>query len=201
MPAPVSPASNRKWFIIAIALAVALVLYWRQATAVDPLAEQQNGIRLLEEGRPTDAVPCFERALAVTEDAATRFHLANALKAAGRPADASREYKRALTLDPHNAAVWFNFGNLLRGEFHDTRNALEAYRRATESDPNFADAHYSLGVMLLESGDFEATVAALQSALQLAPPAATWRADADTALNIARLRVVEAQGKLPPPRK
>lgn len=200
-PAPASPGSHRKWFIVAIALAVALVLYWRHATAVDPVVERQNGVRFLEQGRPADAVPCFERALSIADDADTRFHLANALKSAGRPADASREYKRVLTLDPHNAKAWFNFGNLLRGEFHDARNALEAYQRAAENDPAFADAQYALGLTLLETNDFEASVATLQSALQIAPPDASWRTEATTALDIARLRALEAKNLLHPPRK
>lgn len=199
--AAAAPADARKWFVVAIALTLAGVLFWRNATAVDPILEKQAGARHLLEGRPAEAVPHFERALGVADDAETRFQLANALKAAGRAADASREYKRALTLDPHNAAIWFNFGNLLRGEFHDTRNALEAYRRATENDPTFADAQFSLGAMLLESGDFDAAVATLQSALQIAPPGAAWRADAETTLDVARLRAAEAKGLLPPPRK
>lgn len=167
----------------------------------DALAERRRGIELLTLGRTVDAIGCFERALAVRDDAETRRLLADALKSIGRTEDASREYRRALTLDPKNAAAWFNYGNLLRTQFHDSRGALEAYRKAAEADPNFAEAQFSLGAMLMETGDWEAAVVTLQSALQVAKSDAAWRADAETALQTARIRALEAQGQLEPPRR
>ena len=173
---------------------------WISRAPGEPDATQREGADLLAQGRTAEAIGAFERSLAEREDAATRVQLAGALKAVGRPEDASREYKRALTLDPRNAVAWFNFGNLLRVDFKDVRSALEAYRKATECDPSFGEAQFSLGGMLLETGDYETAILTLQSALQVAKPDAPWRTDAQNALDLARLRSLEKQGKLKPPR-
>lgn len=193
--------SRWHWYAAGSLLAVVAIVAWFRRDAIDPAAERRQGIALVTLGRLPDAIGCFERALAVRDDAETRRLLADALKSLGRFDDASREYKRSLTLDPKSAATWFNYGNLLRTEFHDKRGALEAYRKASEADPNWGEAQFSLGAMLMEFADYEAAVSAFQSALQIAKPDAAWRADAEATLGIARLRALEAQGALPPPRK
>jgi tetratricopeptide (TPR) repeat protein len=193
--------SRWRWYAAAGVFLVVAVFAWFRRDAVDPVLERRHGIELVTLGRTADAIGCFERALAVRDDAETRRLLADALKSIGRFDDASREYKHALTLEPKNAAAWFNYGNLLRTQFHDSRGALEAYRKASEADPNFGEAQFSLGAMLMETGDWEAAVLTLQSALQVAKPDAAWRADAETALQTARIRSLEAQGKLKPPRQ
>ena len=194
-------SSRWRWYAAGSLLAVVAIVAWLQKGAVDPDLERRQGIAYVTLGRLPDAVGCFERALAVRDDSETRRLLADVLKTLGRFDDASREYKRALALDPRNAGAWFNYGNLLRTGFHDRRGALEAYRRASEADPNYGEAQFSMGVMLMETTDFEAAIVTLQSALQVAKPDAAWRADAETALQTARIRALEAQGKLKPPRQ
>jgi tetratricopeptide (TPR) repeat protein len=193
--------SRWRWYAVGSLLAVVAIVAWFGRDAIDPAAERREGIALVTLGRLPDAIGCFERALTVRDDAETRRLLADSLKALGRFDDASREYKRSLTLDPKSAATWFNFGNLLRTQFHDTRSALEAYRQASEADPSLGEAQFSLGAMLMEIADYEAAVAALQSALQVAKPDAAWRADAEATLGVARLRALEAKGALKPPRQ
>lgn len=190
-----------RWIAVTALVAAGGAFAWLSREHVDAGELRREGQALLEQGRTADAIGAFERALTAGDDATLRLLLAGALKAVGRPEDASREYKRALTLEPRNAVVWFNYGNLLRVEFKDVRSALEAYRQASECDSNFGEAQFSLGAMLLETGDHDAAIATLQSALQVAKPGATWRADAENTLNLARLRRLEAQGKLKPPRQ
>jgi tetratricopeptide (TPR) repeat protein len=198
---PVCCRSRWRWYAVLGLVAALAVIAWIRSGAVDPDAERRQGVAYVTLGQLPEAIGCFERALTVRDDAGTRRLLADALKAVGRHEDAAREYKRALTLAPRDAAAWFNYGNLLRTEFHDKRGAAEAYRHAAEADPALGEAQFSLGAMLLELGDFEAAVATLQSALQVAKPAASWRADAETALGVARIRALEAQGKLKPARQ
>jgi tetratricopeptide (TPR) repeat protein len=193
--------SRWRWYAAGGLLAVVAIIAWLRREAVDPDLERRQGVAFVTLGRMPDAIGCFERALAVRDDSETRRLLADALKTLGRFDDASHESKRALTLDAGNAAAWFNYGKLLRTEFHDKRSALEAFRKASEADPNYGEAQFSLGVMLMETADYETAVAALQSALQVAKPDAAWRADAETALQTARIRALEAQGKLKPPRQ
>lgn len=190
-----------RWIAAGGLVVVLGMLAWLQRDTLDAAALQREGLTLLEKGRTAEAIGAFERALTAGEDASTRLLLAGALKSIGRFDDASREYKRALTLDPKNAVAWFNFGNLLRTQFKDDRGALDAYRRASECDPSMGEAQFSLGAMLMETGDYETAIVTLQSALQVAKPDANWRADADTALGMARIRALEAAGKLQPPRQ
>jgi Flp pilus assembly protein TadD len=104
-----------------------------------------------------------------------------------------------LALDPRNATTWFNLGNSLRDVRHDRRGAVEAFRHATESDPNMAEAHFSLGAALIDLGDFEGAIASIQAALQLAPENVSWRKDAENALTLAHVRGAEKKGQLQPP--
>lgn len=196
---PACCRSPWRWIALAGVLVAGGALTWLSRPPADPPDTQHSGAELLAQGRTIEAIGAFERALAARDDVGTRVQLAGALKAVGRRDDASREYKRALSLDPKNAVAWFNYGNLLRVEFKDVRGALEAYRKASECDPNLGEAQFSLGAMLMETGDWEAAAAALQSALQVAKPDASWRSDARSALDLARIRDLEKRGLLGPP--
>ncbi|MDZ4773063.1 MAG: tetratricopeptide repeat protein [Planctomycetota bacterium] len=190
-----------RWIGVGSLVVVVALIAWLRPDAIDPVVERRDGVAHAQAGRTAEAIGCFERALVASDDATTRLMLADALKSVGRFDAASREYKKALTLEPKNAIAWFNFGNLLHTHFHDARGALEAYRKASEADPTMGVAQFSLGLMLIETHDFETAVLTLQSALQIGNPTAAWRADAQTALDLARIRNLEAQGKLKPPRQ
>lgn len=197
--------------IVALALiATAVVWYSRRddATVADPRdararfeADRAAGYALQQQGRAAESIVLYERALNAVDDVDTRVNLANALKSVGRVTEASREFQRVLRVDPRHADAWYNYGNLLYASMKDPRGAAEAWRKATELDPNLGEAHFALGTVLLESGDFTAAIAALEAALQVGAPNAPWRADADNALTLAHLRDAEKRGVLPPPRK
>jgi tetratricopeptide (TPR) repeat protein len=196
---------------IAVIIAVGSTIYWgfsgkrgsnvpAPITPTSSVAEsRRQGAALFEQGRYADAVKEFERALAVEDDVPTRIDYANALKKLGRSDEAEAQYRRVLAGDPRNATAWFNLGNSLRDERHDTRGAVEAFRHATESDPDMAVAHFSLGAALIDLGDYEAAIASIQAALQLAPENAPWRKDAENALTLAHVRDAEKKGLLQPP--
>lgn len=205
-------AGRAPWILVlALALVVGLVA-WLARRQDDPgarpaivqarfEAERARAFALLEQGHAAEAIPVYEGALALVDDVGARINLANALKAVGRVADASNEYQHVLRLAPRHADAWYDYGNLLYRSMHDARGAVEAWRKATECDPNLGEAHFALGVALLESGDYETAVASLQAAVQVAPRQASWRPDAESALDVARLRLAEQRGVLPPPRK
>jgi cytochrome c-type biogenesis protein CcmH/NrfG len=58
-----------------------------------------------------------------------------------------------------------------------------------------------LGALLIETGDYEAAVLTLQSALQAAKPDVPWRADARATPDMERARALGATGVLRSPRK
>lgn len=160
--------------------------------------ERARGFAAQQAGRATEAVAAYERALALVDDLDTHANLANALKATGRVDEAQREYDLVLAARPNDADTWYNLGNLRHRQRHDAQGAIEAYRRATEANPELGEAHFALGAVLLELGDTETAIVSLQAALQVSPTAA-WRQDAENALALARIRDAERRGTLPPP--
>jgi tetratricopeptide (TPR) repeat protein len=69
-----------------------------------------------------------------------------ALLARPRPAD--RGQAREAASDPQSAVEWFERGCRLDSRPETFAEATEAYRRALEADPRFADAHCNLGAVL-----------------------------------------------------
>jgi Flp pilus assembly protein TadD len=56
----------------------------------------------MQSGRPTDAIPCFERTLQLQPQSAVTHHeLAMALEQVGRRAEARSHEEKALRLDPN----------------------------------------------------------------------------------------------------
>jgi tetratricopeptide (TPR) repeat protein len=66
------------------------------------------------------------------------------------------------------ASVWFDLG-LARQDLRDFRGATDAYRRAVEIKPDFAEAALNLGIVLQESGDPDAAMQAYAKAYRLRP--------------------------------
>ena len=87
----------------------------------------------------------------VPGDPVAAFNRANALRAAGRPDEASDAYTLALKLDPAFAEAWFNFGSLLK-EAGKAALARAHFARAIELDPGYADPVYNLAALEYDAG-------------------------------------------------
>jgi Flp pilus assembly protein TadD len=59
-------------------------------------------------------------------------------------------FEQAIAQNPKDAKAWYHAGYCL-GKVGRTEEKFRAYRKAIALDPNYADAHYSLGVSLLLS--------------------------------------------------
>jgi tetratricopeptide (TPR) repeat protein len=66
------------------------------------------------------------------------------------------------------ASVWFDLG-VARQDLHDHAAAAEAYRKALDIKPNYAEAVLNLGTALQESGDLDGAVRAYAEAYRLRP--------------------------------
>lgn len=66
------------------------------------------------------------------------------------------------------APVWFDLG-LVRQDLHDQHGAAEAYRRALELKPDYAEAALNLGTALQETGDLDRAMRAYRDAYRLRP--------------------------------
>jgi tetratricopeptide (TPR) repeat protein len=90
--------------------------------------------------------------------------------------------------EPRTAREWYARGNDLLTLARDYRGAAEAYGHATELAPSMGEAHYGRGCALLELGDYDGAIPELESAYSLAPEGATWKVDAQDALERAHLQ-------------
>jgi Tfp pilus assembly protein PilF len=85
---------------------------------------------------------------------------------AARAASAAKRRESELSADE-----WFDLGCEL--ELNAPQEARDAYRRAVELDPHFADAHTNLGRLLHEVGEVAAATAHYRLALAAAPDSET----------------------------
>lgn len=94
--------------------------------------------------------------------------------ARGDGAAAEALIRRAIRLMPEEAGPWNNLGNVLVG-LQRIDDAIAAYSRSAELDPQAPEAHNNLGSLYRRRGDLEAAEAACRHAVQLcADFAAAW---------------------------
>lgn len=161
------------------------------------LQARRAGLELLEAGRGSEAVPLLSEALARDDTPGTREVLGMALAATGQAAQAAQEFRTVLAGDSTRPAAAFHLAGLLLGplagsndtqRLATTREAEALYRSALDARPEWAEAHFHLGVTLLRQGRFDEVPITVKRALDLAPPDAPWRSEAMRVLEIARTR-------------
>lgn len=126
------------------------------------------------------SMEAYQKALTMkADDASYHNNFALALANAGKLQEAQVELVKAAQLDPPNGGrYFFNLGAVLVNTNH-IKEAAEAFKKATESDANFADAYYQLGITLTGMATVDSstgaivpvagTKEALEKYLQLAP--------------------------------
>jgi GT2 family glycosyltransferase/tetratricopeptide (TPR) repeat protein len=91
---------------------------------------------------------------------------ADALRDAGRWAEAAEIYQSALERSPRRAAIWVQLGHA-RKEAGDMAGAEAAYRRSLDLAPNVADTYLQLGHVLKLQGQRPEAVSAYARALRV----------------------------------
>ncbi|MEO5960257.1 MAG: tetratricopeptide repeat protein [Opitutaceae bacterium] len=99
-------------------------------------------------------------------NARARYNFANALSAAGRPADAVSEYETALRLEPGYAAAHFNLANALL-QLGRVPEAVTHYEAELRAAPNSADTHANLAAALIQLGRRTEAIAHFETATRL----------------------------------
>jgi predicted O-linked N-acetylglucosamine transferase (SPINDLY family) len=134
----------------------------------------------------TPALQLIERALpALAELPDAHLNYGNALRAAGRSAEAVASYRRAIALKPDHGMAHNNLARLLI-EQRQLRAGLRAAHRAVELIPDFVGAHANCAGALLGLERFAEAEAALCRALELAPDRAGLHLDLGCALQAQR---------------
>ncbi len=104
-------------------------------------------------GRNAEAVEWIDRAIASQPDVAD-FHINRSLILTDldRLGEAEAAARRAIALKPHPQA-WYSLGRILR-KGDRAPEAAEAFARAIALKPDHVKAHFTRGVLLLQSGDY-----------------------------------------------
>jgi adenylate cyclase len=116
------------------------------------------------------AITEAERAVALAPNDADGYEtLAEVLAWAGRGEDSLRFIRQAMRLNPHYP--FFYLWTLGHASYLTRRpeDALDAFRKLAQQNPNFLPAHAYLGVLLSEMGHDEEAQAEWRQALQLSP--------------------------------
>ncbi len=130
------------------------------------------GLAARQDGKLDEAIAMIGRAVESRPlFAATRVNLANALRAAGRHAEAQRCYRLAVAVAPDLASAWLAFGgHLTRDGGSAARNeAIRALSHATAIAPGDAEALHDLGLALRYADRAEDGIAALTKATAARP--------------------------------
>jgi tetratricopeptide (TPR) repeat protein len=168
------------------------VANFSKASELDPkqnvvwaqLAESEMNLAGTKSGADSEAemqkgLDAYTKAIELKpDDAGYHNNYALALAKAKKFPEMQVELKKAADLDPGNAGrYYYNLGAVLTNA-GQTDAAGEAFKSATEKDPNYADAQYQYGVFLLSKATVTAdgkttpapgTVEALQKYLELQP--------------------------------
>ena len=157
---------------------------YRQAlktNSEDPRAHYNLSRVLAGQGNEALALEHLREAVRLDPSFAdAHFNLANALSRQGDLLNARRHYESAVALMPE-AETYLNLGNTLE-RLRLPGEATQAYQRALALEPNFAPAHYALGVVAYGRGDLDEAVQRFREALRLRPDFADARHNLGVAL-------------------
>jgi len=162
------------------------------------LAANNLGMIVLERS-PAESVPFFERALRYKPDLIeARVSLGFAYQQIGRLDEAVEEYRKAIASHPAKPEAYNNLCSALQQK-SDAQGALIACGEALRLAPDYAKAHFNMGLALRRIGD-ERAIDHLAEAVRLDPGQADVRtalaaAHNDRGLQLQRLgRFQEAVG-------
>jgi len=145
-----------------------------------------EAIGLMRQGNFAAAEASFLRLLKREPRHGDACHLAGlAVARLGRPADAAAFLRRAVAINPHNAAAQMDLAQTLMGLGQD-EEALASLDRALALEPNHAQSHYDRGTILLKLKQPEAAIAAFEQASLLQPDFANAHNDLGYALSKAK---------------
>jgi tetratricopeptide (TPR) repeat protein len=124
----------------------------------------QQGFQLLRAGNPAAAERHARGALAAAPGQPSALNLLGlALHAQARNPEAADVFAELLRVEPGVRGHWMNYGTVLRA-IGRAGEALEAYSRAGSLGEKSADFLYNIGLLHLESGNYEAARRVLRDA-------------------------------------
>jgi tetratricopeptide (TPR) repeat protein len=127
-------------------------------------------ISLEETGNVSAAMAEYQAALKINPASAWTHNNLGFLLAGmpGRLPDAILEYEAALKTDPDMFLARYNLANALAQQHHYAA-AREQFDEVLKLNPDYADGHVGLGVLLVRMGRLDDAIAQFETALQIEP--------------------------------
>jgi len=144
--------------------------------------------------QPREALDTFRKAARLDPRALSfQLGIAAALGMLGQFGEAQTLLQRLASRFPDDALVWFNLGNALRDQQRPAE-ALPAYNKALELDPDLLDARNNLGGVLQAMLQFEAAEREYRACLARVPDYFTGRLNlASVLIDMGRFAEAETQ--------
>jgi len=153
--------------------------YWKDSVSLwtrdlacaseSSLAHNSFGIALVGQGKLTEAIQQYERALQLNpDDVGVLCNLGLALATQGKPAEAIQQYERALQLKPDDFVAHNGLGVALAGQ-GKLAEAIQQFERALPLKPDDARVYFNLAVALANQGKLLEAIPQYERALQLKP--------------------------------
>ena len=153
----------------AVTAAVVCALPLVSATRSRAITETNLGVAMHEDGRLTDAVSRYRRALEIQPDYVPAFNnLGVTLRAQGKVDDAIRTYTDGLRMRDDYPDLHYNLANALLA-VNRWDEAAEHLRKATAGTPDSAGAHNNLGTALAGKGQLTEAAVEFGVAVALDP--------------------------------
>ncbi len=135
----------------------------------NPIAHNNLGNALREDGQITQAMAHYQEALRLKPDyAEAHNNLGIALEKMRQTPEAMSEYETALRLKPDYPEAHNNLGVALAGQ-RRLPEAIAHFEAALQLNPDYAGAHNSLGIALASQGRLPEAIAHFETAVRLKP--------------------------------
>ena len=145
---------------------------WASTVATVPgndRAQSALGNVLIKEGRPAEAMRCYEIALRIRPDRVEdRICHGVALMQQDRIAEAIADFEQALQINPRHAMAHCNLAAALDHQGKPAE-AIEHFQTALAINPNYLDAHFNIANAMVRQGRLAEAVAHYQKAVAITP--------------------------------
>lgn len=123
-------------------------------------ARERLAMALLDAGKPAEAIPHLEWAVAKSPTAANRMALAQAYRKSNQPDKEMPLLQQALAADPGNLELRLAIGRELRDQ-HKYAEAAAEFERVVQARPDSVEAWNEFAAMLNSMADYPRALAAL----------------------------------------